>query len=132
MHTGAMDARRDDARPPRRPALASGRALALLGTLLVAFQAAEEEEIFRYDEPKAVIEGLEVRAPDAGRLERLEESLGAKFEYQPIPDDMAEKAAKYRSELIELVHGDSAQRLRVVPEHGDGRVDGLPSLAWRA
>ena len=32
----------------------------------------------------------------------LEESLGAKFEYQPIPDDMVEKAAKYRSELIEL------------------------------
>jgi elongation factor G len=32
----------------------------------------------------------------------LEESLGAKFEYQDIPDDMAEKAAKYRSELIEM------------------------------
>ncbi|OWK31609.1 elongation factor G [Sphingomonas dokdonensis] len=32
----------------------------------------------------------------------LEESLGAKFEYQAIPDDMAEKAAKYRSDLIEL------------------------------
>ena len=32
----------------------------------------------------------------------LEESLGAKFEYQPIPDDMVEKAAKYRNELIEL------------------------------
>ena len=32
----------------------------------------------------------------------LEESLGAKFEYQPIPDDMVEKAAKYRSELIEM------------------------------
>lgn len=32
----------------------------------------------------------------------LEESLGAKFEYQAIPDDMAEKAAKYRSELIEM------------------------------
>ncbi len=32
----------------------------------------------------------------------LEESLGAKFEYQPIPDDMVEKAAKYRSDLIEL------------------------------
>ena len=32
----------------------------------------------------------------------LEESLGAKFEYQPIPDDMAEKAAKYRNDLIEL------------------------------
>ncbi|TZG29522.1 elongation factor G [Sphingomonas montanisoli] len=32
----------------------------------------------------------------------LEESLGAKFEYQPIPDDMAEKAAKYRSDLIEM------------------------------
>ena len=32
----------------------------------------------------------------------LEESLGAKFEYQPIPDDMVEKAAKYRGELIEL------------------------------
>jgi elongation factor G len=33
----------------------------------------------------------------------LEESLGAKFEYQPIPDDMAEKAAKYRNDLIEMV-----------------------------
>ncbi|KQM59869.1 MULTISPECIES: elongation factor G [unclassified Sphingomonas] len=32
----------------------------------------------------------------------LEESLGAKFEYQDIPADMAEKAAKYRSELIEM------------------------------
>ncbi|MFW2851426.1 elongation factor G [Sphingomonas sp. TX0543] len=32
----------------------------------------------------------------------LEESLGAKFEYQPIPDDMVEKAAKYRNDLIEL------------------------------
>jgi elongation factor G len=32
----------------------------------------------------------------------LEESLGAKFEYQPIPEDMVEKAAKYRSELIEM------------------------------
>jgi elongation factor G len=33
----------------------------------------------------------------------LEESLGAKFEYQPIPDDMADKAAKYRNDLIEMV-----------------------------
>ncbi len=32
----------------------------------------------------------------------LEESLGAKFEYQPIPEDLVEKAAKYRSELIEM------------------------------
>jgi elongation factor G len=32
----------------------------------------------------------------------LEESLGAKFEYQPIPDDLAEKAAKYRNDLIEM------------------------------
>lgn len=32
----------------------------------------------------------------------LEESLGAKFEYQDIPADMAEKAAKYRSDLIEM------------------------------
>ena len=32
----------------------------------------------------------------------LEESLGAKFEYQEIPADLAEKAAKYRSELIEM------------------------------
>ena len=32
----------------------------------------------------------------------LEESLGAKFEYQAIPDDMVEKAAKYRNELIEM------------------------------
>ncbi|MEG3165180.1 elongation factor G [Sphingomonas sp. PB2P19] len=32
----------------------------------------------------------------------LEESLGAKFEYQDIPEDLADKAAKYRSELIEM------------------------------
>ena len=32
----------------------------------------------------------------------LEESLGAKFVYQDIPEDMTEKAAKYRSELIEM------------------------------
>lgn len=32
----------------------------------------------------------------------LEESLGAKFEYQEIPEDLVEKAAKYRAELIEL------------------------------
>ncbi len=32
----------------------------------------------------------------------LEESLGAKFEYQDIPVDMADKAAKYRSDLIEM------------------------------
>ncbi|AJP72874.1 elongation factor G [Sphingomonas hengshuiensis] len=32
----------------------------------------------------------------------LEESLGAKFEYAEIPDDLVEKAAKYRSELIEM------------------------------
>jgi elongation factor G len=32
----------------------------------------------------------------------LEESLGAKFEFQDIPDDLKEKAAKYRSELIEM------------------------------
>lgn len=32
----------------------------------------------------------------------LEESLGAKFEYAEIPDDLKEKAAKYRSDLIEM------------------------------
>ena len=32
----------------------------------------------------------------------LEESLGAKFEYAEIPEDLAEKAAKYRSDLIEM------------------------------
>ncbi|KQM73255.1 elongation factor G [Sphingomonas sp. Leaf20] len=32
----------------------------------------------------------------------LEESLGAKFEYQDIPADMADNAAKYRSDLIEM------------------------------
>jgi elongation factor G len=32
----------------------------------------------------------------------LEESLGAKFEYQDIPDDLKEKAATARSELIEM------------------------------
>src|SRR6476659_1669364 len=33
----------------------------------------------------------------------LDESLGAKFEYQEIPDDMADKAAEARTALIELV-----------------------------
>src|SRR6476619_223150 len=33
----------------------------------------------------------------------LEESLGAKFEYQDIPEDMADKAAEARTALIELV-----------------------------
>ncbi len=32
----------------------------------------------------------------------LEESLGAKFEYQDIPDDLKDAAAKARSELIEM------------------------------
>jgi elongation factor G len=32
----------------------------------------------------------------------LEESLGAKFEYQPIPDDLADLAAAARMELIEM------------------------------
>ena len=32
-----------------------------------------------------------------------DESLGAKFEYEAIPDDLAAKAAKARSELIEMV-----------------------------
>ena len=32
----------------------------------------------------------------------LEESLGAKFEYQDIPDDLKDKAADYRNQLIEL------------------------------
>ncbi|WP_166039503.1 elongation factor G [Sphingosinicella sp. YJ22] len=32
----------------------------------------------------------------------LEESLGAKFEYQDIPEDMKDKAAKARQDLIEL------------------------------
>jgi elongation factor G len=32
----------------------------------------------------------------------LEESLGAKFEYQEIPDDLKDKAAEYRTHLIEL------------------------------
>jgi elongation factor G len=32
----------------------------------------------------------------------LDESLGAKFEYQEIPDDMKDAAAKARSELIEM------------------------------
>jgi elongation factor G len=33
----------------------------------------------------------------------LDESLGAKFEYQPIPDDLKEKAAAARSALIETI-----------------------------
>ena len=72
----------------------SRRALALLATLLVAFQAAEEEEVFRYDEPKAVIEGLEVRAPDAGRLERLEESLGERT-WERVTRYLAERSVDH-------------------------------------
>ncbi len=33
----------------------------------------------------------------------LDESLGAKFEYQPIPDDLKDKAAALRAELIETI-----------------------------
>ena len=33
----------------------------------------------------------------------LDESLGAKFEYQDIPDDLKDKAAQARTDLIELV-----------------------------
>jgi len=32
-----------------------------------------------------------------------DESLGAKYEFVPIPDDLADKAAEYREKLIELV-----------------------------
>jgi elongation factor G len=47
---------------------------------------------------KGVVDLVENRA-----IVWLEESLGAKFEYQPIPAELADKAAQYRQEMIELV-----------------------------
>jgi elongation factor G len=55
----------------------------------------------------------------------LEESLGAKFEYQAIPDDMAEKAAKYRNELIEMV---VEQDDAVMEAYLDGNEPDVPTL----
>lgn len=72
-----MDAGRERPRTSLARPLTGGRPLALLATLLVAFQAAEQEEVFLYDEPAAVIEGRPIDRPMASRMERLEARLGA-------------------------------------------------------
>ena len=56
----------------------------------------------------------------------LEESLGAKFEYQDIPDDLKDKAAQARMDLIELVidqddDGDGSLSRRHRARHGDAQ-----------
>ena len=58
----------------------------------------------------------------------LEESLGAKFEYQPIPDDMAEKAAKYRSELIEMAVEQDDEIMEAYLEGNEPSVADLKKL----
>ncbi|WP_448658516.1 elongation factor G [Sphingomonas sp. CJ99] len=58
----------------------------------------------------------------------LEESLGAKFEYQPIPDDMAEKAAKYRSELIEMAVEQDDELMEAYLEGNEPSVADLKKL----
>ncbi|KQN07328.1 MULTISPECIES: elongation factor G [unclassified Sphingomonas] len=58
----------------------------------------------------------------------LEESLGAKFEYQDIPDDMAEKAAKYRSELIEMAVEQDDDLMEAYLEGNEPSVADLKAL----
>src|SRR5262249_20449013 len=47
---------------------------------------------------KGVVDLVEMRG-----IVGKEETLGGKFDYTPIPDDMAEQAAEYRAKLIEAV-----------------------------
>ncbi|NYD89321.1 elongation factor G [Sphingomonas melonis] len=58
----------------------------------------------------------------------LEESLGAKFEYQDIPEDMAEKAAKYRSELIEMAVEQDDELMEAYLEGNEPSVADLKKL----
>ena len=58
----------------------------------------------------------------------LEESLGAKFEYQDIPADMTEKAAKYRSELIEMAVEQDDDLMEAYLEGNEPSVADLKAL----
>jgi len=58
----------------------------------------------------------------------LEESLGAKFEYQDIPEDMADKAAKYRSELIEMAVEQDDDLMEAYLEGNEPSVADLKAL----
>lgn len=58
----------------------------------------------------------------------LEESLGAKFEYQDIPDDLKEKAAKYRSDLIELAVEQDDEAMEAYLEGNEPDVATLKKL----
>src|SRR6201991_518315 len=58
----------------------------------------------------------------------LEESLGAKFEFQDIPDDLKEKAAKYRSELIELAVEQDDDAMEAYLEGNEPSVADLKKL----
>jgi elongation factor G len=58
----------------------------------------------------------------------LEESLGAKFEYQDIPEDMAAKAAKYRSELIEMAVEQDDELMEAYLEGNEPSVADLKKL----
>ena len=58
----------------------------------------------------------------------LEESLGAKFEYQEIPADLVEKAAKYRSELIEMAVEQDDDLMEAYLEGNEPSVADLKAL----
>ncbi|MFS0737397.1 elongation factor G [Sphingomonas sp. 1P06PA] len=58
----------------------------------------------------------------------LEESLGAKFEYQEIPDDLKEKAAKYRSDLIEMAVEQDDDLMEAYLEGNEPSIDDLKKL----
>ncbi|WP_395612304.1 elongation factor G [Allosphingosinicella sp.] len=57
----------------------------------------------------------------------LEESLGAKFEYQEIPDDLKDKAATARQELIELVVDQDDD---VMEAYLEGNEPDIATLKW--
>jgi elongation factor G len=58
----------------------------------------------------------------------LEESLGAKFEYADIPEDLVEKAAKYRSELIEMAVEQDDDLMEAYLEGNEPSVADLKAL----
>lgn len=58
----------------------------------------------------------------------LEESLGAKFEYQDIPEELADKAAKYRSDLIEMAVEQDDAAMESYLEGNEPSVDELKKL----
>lgn len=58
----------------------------------------------------------------------LEESLGAKFEYQEIPDDLKDKAAEYRTNLIELAVEQDDEAMEAYLEGNEPDVATLKKL----